>query len=386
MSRSGRKLLLFLALVSLFLLAYVSPLYADNELDKKMQELDEITQAIEKYEKLYEQKQKEERKVLGDIKGLEKNIDGLEGDIGSLKGQINTTEELVSAAQHDISITVGHLDERTQYLKQRLCQIYQDGNVSYLEVLLKATSITDFITRFDFMTRLAKNDTVILKELNDIKADLIVKRTILEDKVEHLYNLKSQKESKQQQLEIQSEQKKNLLKSIEEQKEEYIKAINELDDVRKELDRFIMEWQAAHQTAYLGTGKLLWPVPGQSVVTSKFGYRIHPVHKARSFHYAVDLRAPMGTAIVASERGWILFMGTKTAYGKAIIIDHGGGISTQYSHLLSFDSALKIGAYVNRGQVIGKADSTGWSTGSHLDFIVRVNGEPQDPLKYLSKP
>lgn len=385
MSGFNHKFFLSLAVVFLFLFVCTSPLYADSELDKKMKELDEITKAIEKYEKLYEQKQKEERKVLGDIKSLEKNIDVLEGDIGSLKGQISTTEELVRTAQHEISVTEGHLDKRTSYLKQRLCQIYQEGDISYLEVLLKATSITDFITRFDFMTRIAKNDTVILQELNDIKADLVVKKTTLEDKAEHLYNLKSQKESKQQQLEIQSQQKNGLLKSIQEQKEEYLKAIDELDDVRKDLDNFIREWQAAHQTAYLGSGKLLWPVPGQNVVTCGYGYRIHPIHKARSFHYAVDLRAPMGTAIVASERGWVLFMGTKSAYGKAIIIDHGGGISTQYSHLLSFDPALKIGGYVERGQVIGKADSTGWSTGSHLDFIVRVNGEPQDPLKYLAK-
>lgn len=386
MSLSNRRFLYVMALVFLFLFTSTVPLYGDTELDKKMEELEEINRILEKYEQLYEEKGKEERKVLGDIKTLEKSIDVLEAELGSLKGQISTTEELIQAAQQDIAITEGQLNQRTQYLKQRLCQIYQDGDVSYLEVLLKATSITDFITRFDLMTRLAENDTVILKELTAIKMTLLEKKTALEDKREHLTNLKSQNESKQQQLKIQSQQKDGLLKSIQEQKEEYVRAINELDEVRKNIDKFIQEYQAAHQTAYQGSGKMLWPVPGQSVVTSNFGYRIHPIHKTRSFHSAVDLRAPMGTPIVAAEQGWILFMGTKPAYGRVIIIDHGGGTSTQYSHLLSYDPALKLGGHVKRGQVIAKADSTGWSTGSHLDFIVRVNGEPQDPLKYLGKP
>lgn len=385
MSVFNRKYLVIL-LAFLILLVYAVPLYGDDELDKKMKELEEITQAIEKYEKLYEQQAKEERRVLGDIKTLEKNIDTLDSDIRSLKQQISEVEELIQAAQKEIDLTEDKIVQRTRYMGQRLCQIYQEGEVSYLEVLLKATSITDFLTRFDFMTMLAENDVVILKELNDLRFSFLEKKAALEDRMEHLGNLKSQKENKQQQLEIQSQQKNSLLKSIQEQKEEYIQAINELDAVRESLDRFIKEWQAAHQTAYLGSGKLLWPVPGQSVVTSGFGYRVHPIHKVRSFHSAVDLRAPMGTPIVAAEQGWVIFMGTKAAYGKAIIIDHGGGISTQYSHLLSFDPALKLGGFVTRGQVIAKADSTGWSTGSHLDFIVRVNGEPQDPMKYLGKP
>ncbi len=182
-------------------------------------------------------------------------------------------------------------------------------------------------------------------------------------------------------MEIQSRQKSVLLKSIQEQKEEYIKSIDELEDVRKSIDAFIRDWQSKHQEAYMGSGKMAWPVPGQSVVTSKFGYRIHPIFKVRRFHPAIDIRAPMGTAIVAAEQGTVLFTGNNGGYGKAIIINHGGGISTQYSHLLSF--AVKVGDRVAKGQVIAKADHTGWSTGSHLDFIVRLNGEPQNPLLYV---
>lgn len=376
------KYLLSMLLLLTFLLVMVIPVSALSEYEQKLKELEEINEAIAKYENLYNQKKKEERRVLGEIRTLESNIDVLEGHIGSLKKQILNTETLINYTQQDINKTNKLVEERTSYFNKRLNDIYQQGNVSYLEVLLQSTSITDFLTRFDLLEKIAANDVKLLKELEQAREVLEQKKAQLEEKSAQLNSIKGQKEEKQQQLEIQSKQKGVLLKSIQEQKEEYIRALDELEESQREIDAFIKEWQAKHQQAYMGSGKMGWPVPGYSRISSPFGYRTHPIFKVRRFHPAIDIPAPAGTPVVASERGKVLYVGVKGGYGKAIILDHGGGFSTQYSHLSAY--VVKPGDIVEKGQKIGTVGSTGWSTGPHLDFIVRIGGVPQNPLAHVS--
>jgi murein DD-endopeptidase MepM/ murein hydrolase activator NlpD len=369
--------------VAVLFLFLAQPLGAttDAELDKKMEELQEITEAIERFEKLYDQKEREERQVLGQLRQLENNIDDLGRDVTTLHAQINKVEELLQAARQEINKTGALVEERTEYFNQRLNEIYQQGEVSFLAVLLQATSVTDFLTRFDFMQKIAENDVHNLKELEQARQKLVEKEADLQEKADNYSFLKTQKEHKQRQMELQSRQKNNLLKTIEQQKSEYSRSIDELDQVRKSLDKFIREWQASHQEAYMGSGKMGWPLPGYSKITSKFGYRIHPLFKKKSFHAGIDIAAPTGTPVRASENGRVIYVGNKGGYGQAIILDHGGGISTQYSHLSAY--LVKAGDLVLKGDPIGKIGSTGWSTGPHLDFIIRVNGEPQNPLNYV---
>jgi murein DD-endopeptidase MepM/ murein hydrolase activator NlpD len=369
--------------VAVLFLFLAQPLGAttDAELDKKMEELQEITEAIERFEKLYDQKEREERQVLGQLRQLENNIDDLGRDVTTLHAQINKVEELLQAARQEIKKTGTLVEERTDYFNQRLNEIYQQGEVSFLAVLLQATSLTDFLTRFDFMQKIAENDVNNLKELEQARQKLVEKEADLQEKADNYSFLKTQKEYKQRQMELQSRQKNNLLKTIEQQKSEYSRSIDELDQVRKSLDKFIREWQANHQEAYMGSGKMGWPLPGYSKITSEFGYRIHPIFRKKSFHAGIDIAAPTGTPVRASENGRVIYVGNKGGYGQAIILDHGGDISTQYSHLSAY--LVKAGDLVLKGDPIGKIGSTGWSTGPHLDFIIRVNGEPQNPLNYV---
>jgi len=366
-------------LLSSFVIA--QPLFALTEIEKKMQEMQDITEAISRYEKLYSQKETEERKVLGQLKQLENSLDSLEKDVVSLKTTIEMTQALLEVAQEEINKAHVLVAERTSYFNGRVQNIYQQGKVNFLEVLLQATSITDFLTRFDFMQRIANNDTKLLKELEEAKQDLLEKKAELQERVDTYYALRKQKEYKQRQMELQSRQKNNLLKSIHEQKEDYSRSMDELDEVRKGLDQFIREWQESHKEAYMGMGKMAWPLPGHSGISSFFGPRVHPIFKKKSFHAGIDIRASRGTIIQAAENGRVVYVGNKGGYGRAIIIDHGGDMSTQYSHLSAY--SVQAGDRVKKGEAIGKVGSTGWSTGPHLDFIIRVKGEPQNPLNYV---
>lgn len=134
--------------------------------------------------------------------------------------------------------------------------------------------------------------------------------------------------------------------------------------------------QASGTGPTLLNGGMPWPVIGP--ITSGYGWRIHPIFDAPEFHTGVDIAASMGTAVDAPAPGTVIFAGSLPANGTLVILDHGHGITTTYSHLSSYH--VYIGEHVRRGQVIALVGSTGWSTGPHLFFEIRKNGRPINPL------
>ncbi len=124
-----------------------------------------------------------------------------------------------------------------------------------------------------------------------------------------------------------------------------------------------------------------WPLTGPMKVTSPYGERIHPIIGEEVFHRGVDLRAQYGSPILAPADGVVLYIGSKTAYGNMIVLLHGGSIATVYGHLWKF--AVQPYERVQKGQLLGYTGNTGFSTGPHLHFEVRRDGEPIDPLGWL---
>jgi murein DD-endopeptidase MepM/ murein hydrolase activator NlpD len=127
--------------------------------------------------------------------------------------------------------------------------------------------------------------------------------------------------------------------------------------------------------------ELAWPLTGSMKVTSPYGERMHPIVGEEAFHQGVDLRAQYGSPILAPADGIVLYIGSKTAYGNMVVVLHGGGIATVYGHLWKF--AVQPYERVQKGQLLGYTGNTGFSTGPHLHFEVRRDGEPTNPLKWL---
>ncbi|MDP8992104.1 MAG: M23 family metallopeptidase, partial [Actinomycetota bacterium] len=129
-----------------------------------------------------------------------------------------------------------------------------------------------------------------------------------------------------------------------------------------------------------GSGRLGHPIPG-APVSSMFGGRVHPILGTVRMHNGLDFRAGTGTPIRAAAAGTVVYAGPRGGYGNTVVVDHGGPLATLYAH----QSALYVqpGAAVTQGQVVGAVGSTGFSTGPHLHFEVRVNGVPANPLAYL---
>ncbi|NMC81398.1 MAG: M23 family metallopeptidase, partial [Armatimonadetes bacterium] len=110
----------------------------------------------------------------------------------------------------------------------------------------------------------------------------------------------------------------------------------------------------------------------------RFGMRFHPILHRYKLHTGVDIAAPTGTPVFAAAAGEVVHAGYWGAYGNAVIIDHGGGVTTLYGHLSRIN--CRVGATVNKGQHVGAVGNTGWSTGSHLHFEKRRNGQPVSPM------
>ncbi len=129
------------------------------------------------------------------------------------------------------------------------------------------------------------------------------------------------------------------------------------------------------------SGSMTWPVPGNTRVSSPFGYRTHPITGKKTMHNGIDIPAGSGVSIVAAAAGKVTVVDFNTARGKFLKIDHGNGVVTLYQHCNSI--IVSVGQTVKAGQVIAQVGSTGQSTGAHLHFEVQVAGVPKNPRNYM---
>ncbi|NPV29143.1 MAG: peptidoglycan DD-metalloendopeptidase family protein [Firmicutes bacterium] len=374
------KILVSLLLGAALALGSLLPGWA-SELEDRKRELNEVNRMIEVRKQQIQENKRRQRNVLEELDRLDRDIDRVEQELQALNGQIAALERAIDAARQELQKAEKDLEERTAILHQRLRDIYTEGQVSYLEVLLQATSLGDFLTRFDLMQRIAEQDIKLMKELAAERDRIEQRKKDLEARQERLTLLREQTRVKQSYLTARSEEKKGVLKQLESEREAYERALDELEATSRRLAQIIQQLQAKKPSPRRGTGRFIWPVPGYSTVTSGYGMRFHPILHQSRMHTGIDIAAPTGAAVVASDDGTVIYTGWLGGYGQVVVIDHGGGYSTLYAHLSRIVAGN--GSQVRQGETIGYVGSTGWSTGPHLHFEVRVNGEPQNPSGYL---
>ena len=162
-------------------------------------------------------------------------------------------------------------------------------------------------------------------------------------------------------------------------RQEYERRVRELEASSLEIEKFV---RSRGRTSAVSTGKFAWPMIGR--ITSPFGYRRNPLWGGVSLHTGVDIAAPYGKPISCADSGEVIYSGWWDGYGKAVVIDHGKGYTTVYGHMSRIYA--QVGQMVTKGESIGLVGSTGFSTGPHLHFEIRVNGRPVDPMPYLPSP
>ncbi len=361
-----------------FMITAIIPVYADN-IEETQQKLQDVSRQIEAQKDSLSQVKKQENSIMGQLQNLEQNMADKEQQIKMLATRIGETEEDILKTEEEIKISEEELQIQTEYLCERLLYMYEDGmDVSYLEVLFSATNIKDFLTRYDLLQYVVDQDMELIDSINKHRRALDIKKSDLEITKRELVSMREVQESQRSQLATQTDQKQELLDSVRLEKSSYQKALDELERTSRELEELIRRSQSGEQ---IGTGVYTWPTPGYSTITSAYGNRFHPILKTNKMHTGVDIGAPSGAKIVAADTGKVISVGWQGGYGQTIIIDHGAGMSTLYAHQSKF--AVSSGATVKKGQVIGYVGSTGWSTGPHLHFEVRINGNPTNPMSYI---
>lgn len=365
-------------LVLLILSLSIVQSYA-GKMDELKKEQKNMTKKITDTKNQIKTLENKSKDVSKQIKDLDLKVDGATTELEGVE------VELVVLG-HDIDRTIVELEEaelaldnRKETFNQRLRVMYMNGNVGYLELLLTSENVKDFLNRKDMIQSITDHDTELIKFMKEQKDIVDNKRLELQGQRASVEVTKSKLESRRNDLIQATREKENLMTNLEKDIKAAEIAYDKANEEAKELSAKILKLQ--QETGPYSGGKMLWPVPASTRITSYFGYRIHPIFKSKKLHTGIDIGVPTGSSIVAASEGKVIYSDWLGSYGKAVMLDHGGGIVTLYAHnsILS----VKAGQTVKRGDTIAKAGSTGNSTGPHLHFEVRKNGEYVDPLPWV---
>lgn len=342
------------------------------------EQLNDLNDQIKKLEQQLKAGKSQEKNLALEISKLDKLIKAAEGEIRELQGEISETGQKVAAARAELEKLQAEIDSQNADMGARIRAMYKNGDVGILEVLLGSGSFTDFMTNLDMAQKIHDNDVEVLERLEEQHAVLNEYRANLESLEQQLAVKKQQEAQRQSQLKGSRGDVANLKADVANDNKALEAQVDALVEAANALTAEILRLQGSG--AYIG-GEMAWPVPASTRVTSPFGYRVHPILKVKKLHTGIDIGVASGKDIVAANAGKVIKAAWNNSYGYMIMVDHGGGIVTLYAH--NSELLVKTGDVVTRGQTIAKAGSTGMSTGPHLHFEVRVNGDYKNPMEYL---
>lgn len=318
-------------------------------------------------------------KMKKQLDGLNAQIKTAQANLTQKKAAYDQAQKRVFDSEEDLQQKISELDARRQALRQRVRGIYENGQISYLEVLFDASNLADFVTRLEYLGHLVANDRQLLGDIQEQKAQIAQKTEELKSARDQAATLQAQAAGAKAELDNNKAQLQVTLDQNKKAQQEIFEEIDKFEADSKALADKIRQLQASRSGV---NGSIsTWPLPGYYEISSPFGWRTHPLTGQKKLHTGTDIPAPTGTPIHAAGDGVVIYAGWYGAYGNAVIIDHGKGYSTLYGHQSKI--AVSTGQQVKAGQVIGNVGSTGWSTGPHLHFEVRIAGNPTDPLQYF---
>ncbi len=343
---------------------------------------------------------------------IKSQIEALDQQIANTEGEIDLQNQLIEQlqgmiAQKELELEEAQKEEEVQYekFKTRVRVMYEQGDASYLEVLLASDSVSDFLSRYEIVSQIAKYDKGLFEKLKAAKEAVAQKKAELEASQAEAEEAKAGLEATKRDLDAQLENRSAAMRELENASDEVKASYQEIEDeeadINAQIDKMAKELaeqerrrqEEAARIAAQNSGSsgqsnqsvepvqtssgYTFPLPsGYRRVTSRFGNRKHPITGQYKLHTGVDISAPNGTTIMAAKSGTVIIAGRSTAYGNYVVINHGGGLTTLYAHMSKLGTTK--GATVNAGDTIGYVGSTGYSTGNHLHFEVRLNGSYQD--------
>lgn len=376
MRQKKKSIYFILALVLLFNYALV---FADNSLDELKKKQKNAIQQMDDTKKEIKNLETQTKDVSSQIEELDKEMDQAVVELEKVEKELDKLNEDINTTLKELEEAEEKIDGKQDTFNSRLRVMYKNGNVGYLEVLLAAANISDFLTRKDMVQSIVNHDVELIKYMKEQRDIIENKKTELQAKRASVEVARSKLQDRQNDLAKATRAKELLMTELQKDLKKAEEQYDKLNKLAKDIESEIVKRQRV-DGPYSG-GVMSWPVPGHTRISSPYGYRIHPVFKTKKLHTGIDIPASRGTNVIAAADGTVIYSGSLGGYGKTIMIDHGGGIVTLYGHNSSL--VVSEGTEVKKGDTIAKIGSTGISTGPHCHFEVRKNGSYVDPIPWL---
>lgn len=367
-------IVLFLSVVFLAMTPFcaVSTANATTNIEKKHRE----TKAKIKQLKLLEHK--ETNKLYRNQQKLEttsKDLEYSKKQYSSIKSKLTDIEAELQSAVAEYNATLSHV-------RLRIRNIFKHHRKNLFEMIITSEDINTLMDNIYFQNVVTKADKHSLYNVRKNAQRIAQIRYQQEMEKRRLASSIKDINSKQQAIQAAIGRNEELIRKLRTDRLTYERSERELARQSKNLTGMINRSTASSNDMKV-VGGFIKPISGP--ITSPYGWRVHPIFKSRTFHSGVDIGGPFNGAVQASNAGKVIYVGWYGGYGKVVIIDHGlyngAKITTLYAHLNSW--SVNVGQYVTRGQIIGREGSTGYSTGPHVHFEVRVNGQTKNPLSYI---
>ena len=393
-----KKKFICIILIILMLQYFCTFVFAENSLTNEIvndvtnelsleEQKEQVESQIEETNTKLEYVQEELSDTLLKVQETEDKIMQYEKDIEELATKMENLQKSIDEANIALTESEQTYQEKSNLLAKRLVAMYEAGETQYLDILLNSRDITDFISRYYVIQEIAEYDSILIHQIEEEKNNLEITKQKLEKEQGELKIIKSK-----------SEQTSIVLSNMKTLQQSYVDDLTEGEKILQEqLTEYKKEQEEIERQIELATnaidpdiqytgGEMLWPVAiSGTAITSNYGVREHPIQGVVREHTGIDIgNTPLGSPVVAAADGVVTYAGWLGGYGNCVMINHGDGIVTLYGH--GNKILTTVNTEVKQGDVIMEVGSTGNSTGPHLHFEVRINGEYTNPLNFVKVP
>lgn len=344
-------------------------------------------------------KKSEAEKTIGTVyeqlHAIQRDLDTATAELKQVQAERIQLDKDITKTEAELKEAQARLQSREKVFYKRVRDIYINGRLSYLDVVVGSKDFSDFANRMEMLKRILQSDMDLINTIKTEREDIASKKAKLEEDRAKVLELEKVAQEKQNLINQKKAERQAVLERAMNDRDTAERAYNELMASSASITAMLQQRAAERAAAAAaaasqggggggatwvrGSGQLAAPVVAP--ITSDFGWRIHPIYGTRRLHAGTDFGVDEGTPVHAADGGVVVEAGWVSGYGYTVIIDHGNGMSTLYAH--NSEVAVSPGQTVSKGQVVSYSGNTGGSTGPHLHFEVRINGEPTDPMGYL---
>jgi len=376
-----KKKIVVIVAITLLLIGIYDITRAEN-LTELQEQRDELQTQIDESVVEIEGIKLELTETIEQINKLNGQIYNYEEEIIKIEDTVKQKEQEIELVEQKLEYIEQKYEEQKRLFQNRIVALYENSETTYLDVLLNSKSIVDFISRYYIIEEIAVHDAELLETVEREKELIEIVEKELKKQQTELKEIKAEEQKKVISLENAKLVQSSYQSSLTEEEKQIQTKIDEFTEELNKVEAEILFISRGNISENYTGGLFAWPAPEYYTITSEYGMRLHPILKVYRSHSGLDIGAPMGADIIAANDGVVIKSTYMSSYGNVVMVDHGGGVVTVYAH--GSELVAKLGDTVKRGDVILKCGSTGWSTGPHLHFEIRINGKTIDPFPYIT--